>query len=97
MRLDLRRMPFSELAQLLRDIAREIEQRERQSNPQFRNDRGQGVGPGGPGGAGGGHSAHGGPMQRGGPHGKKRFSRPPFRGGPNSSPVPPPHDEDFNR
>jgi hypothetical protein len=96
MRLDLRRMPFPELAQLLRDIAREIEQRGRTSNPQFRDERA----PSGGFASGGGFA---GPMQRGGPRGKKRFPRPPFRGGPNpnsnSQPGsnPPPHDEDFNR
>lgn len=88
MRLDLRRMPSSELAQLLRDIAREIEQRGRASNPQYRDDRGP---------PGGGYGGYPNPMHRGGPRGKKRFPRPPFHGGPNPNPGAPPRDEDFNR
>lgn len=92
MRLDLRRMPSSELAQLLRDIAREIEQRGRASNPQYRDERGPA-----PGGFSGGGYPN--PMHRGGPRGKKRFPRPPFHGGggPNPNSGPPPRDEDFNR
>ncbi|MDZ4197676.1 MAG: hypothetical protein U1E27_00150 [Kiritimatiellia bacterium] len=109
MRLDLRRMPWSELASLLRDVAKEIEQRgHRTANPQYREDRGAHSGYGGGGNAYGSSPGYGGvPGPRGaggpGPRGKKRFGRPPYRPSvhpqhaPQSAPELPPRDEEFNR
>lgn len=89
MRVDVRRMPWPDLILLLKDVARELEQRARRpANPQYRDDRGL---PGGfPSGYGGG------PGPRGNARGKKRFGRQPYRGGPGSPPRPA-QDEDFNR